>query len=287
MVFPAKDIYKSEMIRMGSTLYQTANASAGTPCPPVQLRTLYDVRAGSDYHVHWGPAQRDLWVLVRTFSGEGQLHTRNSPDCLKLTGNTLLLLNMADIREFRTITPSWVFWWFEFSFTGKLSLPTQNVTPCPLVSPEKRLLRDSLKLLSSHQQWKQREASAVLSQLICHYTALLPESPDQTHPAIIRIVEELRHHLDGSMTVEEMAHQSGLSSRRFRDLFLSITGLPPKAYYDHLRLSEAAARLRMGAPVKEIAADFGFSSPFHFSRVFKKKFGMPPSRLSSRTHAQP
>ncbi|MDX2227471.1 MAG: AraC family transcriptional regulator [Verrucomicrobiae bacterium] len=282
MALPVKRIYKSTMIRMGTTLYQTAQASGGTPCPPVLLRTLYDVRAGPEYHVRWGESPRELWVLVRTFSGEGRFVLRPSHTPISLTGNTLLLLSLADIREFQTVTAPWLFWWLDFSCTGKLALPVRTPTSCPLVKPERRLLRECLRNLVSPRQWRQREASALLSQLICHYTALLPESPRHTHPGLTRIVEDLRLRLDGSLTVEEMARQAGLSPRRFRDLFMEMTGLPPKAYYDHLRLSEAAARLRMGASVKEIAADFGFSSPFHFSRMFKKKFGTPPSRLSSQ-----
>jgi AraC-like DNA-binding protein len=50
-------------------------------------------------------------------------------------------------------------------------------------------------------------------------------------------------------------------------------------------MNEAAAHLIGGRyTVKEIAIQVGFSDPYHFSRVFKKHHGVPPTRFQgSRT----
>jgi AraC-like DNA-binding protein len=49
-----------------------------------------------------------------------------------------------------------------------------------------------------------------------------------------------------------------------------------------LRMQRAAALLQQpGALVKTVAADLGFSDAFHFSRAFKRHFGVPPSRVAN------
>jgi AraC family transcriptional regulator of arabinose operon len=47
-------------------------------------------------------------------------------------------------------------------------------------------------------------------------------------------------------------------------------------------MNAAAEQLhKPGALVKNVAADLGFTNPFHFSRVFKSVFGIPPDAFRS------
>jgi AraC-like DNA-binding protein len=46
--------------------------------------------------------------------------------------------------------------------------------------------------------------------------------------------------------------------------------------------TDDAAQLSLGqASIKELADMLGFSSPFHLSREFKRRFGVPPSAMRS------
>ena len=67
---------------------------------------------------------------------------------------------------------------------------------------------------------------------------------------------------------------------RFRQVFAALTGQAPKRFYDGLRLEYGRGLLRLGIhKVADVAERLGFSSPFHFSRAFKKHFGKPPSEF--------
>lgn len=76
---------------------------------------------------------------------------------------------------------------------------------------------------------------------------------------------------------EVLATKLGTSYRHFRRLFQEATGLAPKQYLLNLRLNHAK-RLLGTLPIAVVAARVGFDDPFYFSRLFKKKVGVAPTR---------
>ena len=60
----------------------------------------------------------------------------------------------------------------------------------------------------------------------------------------------------------------------------------PYQYLIRLKMRHAAQRLQTpGMLVKQVAADMGFSDPFHFSRTFKRVLGVSPGRLAQLRRA--
>jgi AraC-like DNA-binding protein len=76
---------------------------------------------------------------------------------------------------------------------------------------------------------------------------------------------------------EEVAKKLGVGYRHFRRLFQEATGLAPHQYLLNLRLNHAK-RLLATLPVAEVAGRVGFADPLYFSRIFKKKVGVAPTR---------
>jgi len=69
-----------------------------------------------------------------------------------------------------------------------------------------------------------------------------------------------------------------ISSAHAARLFKRHTGLGVREYARKKRLLMAAQRLKTtDLSVKEIAAEFGYKTPFDFSRVFKKEFRLSPT----------
>ncbi|MEI6350411.1 MAG: AraC family transcriptional regulator [Verrucomicrobiota bacterium] len=76
---------------------------------------------------------------------------------------------------------------------------------------------------------------------------------------------------------EVLAAKLGVGYRNFRRLFQEATGLAPHQYLLNLRLNHAK-RLLGTLPVAEVAARVGFTDPLYFSRIFKRKVGVAPTR---------
>ncbi|MFK0150966.1 helix-turn-helix domain-containing protein [Streptomyces sp. NPDC090499] len=83
-------------------------------------------------------------------------------------------------------------------------------------------------------------------------------------------------------TVRSLAARVALSPSRFAHLFTARTGVPPMRALREARLRHAARLLESSdLTVERVAAASGFPSPFHFNRVFRERYGVPPGAYRS------
>jgi AraC family L-rhamnose operon transcriptional activator RhaR len=91
-----------------------------------------------------------------------------------------------------------------------------------------------------------------------------------------RILENLQH----DWTIEELAAQISVSAPYLQRLFKSETGMPPMTYLRDLRLDKAREFLEAKDKfyrISEISYQVGIPDDSHFTRDFKKKFGVTPT----------
>lgn len=80
------------------------------------------------------------------------------------------------------------------------------------------------------------------------------------------------------LTLKELAGVAHLSRYYFAALFRRHTGQSPMAYVRRRRIEIARALLLSSDnTVEQVARAVGFDDPFHFSRVFRRSAGVPPS----------
>ena len=94
-------------------------------------------------------------------------------------------------------------------------------------------------------------------------------------------VDAARHtlgmHFDEPLTLGQLARAAGMSPFHFARVFGELTGVPPHRYLMRTRLAHAAARLRDGETVTRASMAAGFGNLSHFSRSFRRAFGVSPS----------
>ena len=76
--------------------------------------------------------------------------------------------------------------------------------------------------------------------------------------------------------VADIAAVVGLERHYLARLFRQKTGGTLKDYITEKRMEEAKQLLKSGQTVGNAAQMVGYSDPFVFSKMFKKRFGMPP-----------
>jgi AraC-like DNA-binding protein len=82
-------------------------------------------------------------------------------------------------------------------------------------------------------------------------------------------------------SLTSLAAEAGMSPFYFARVFSELVGEPPHRYLLRFRLRRAATLLRMGALVTEAALKSGFPDVNHFSKTFRRRYGVPPSRYCS------
>jgi AraC-like DNA-binding protein len=83
-------------------------------------------------------------------------------------------------------------------------------------------------------------------------------------------------------SLEQIAEECNIDSAYLCRLFKRFGNRSPYQYLMRMKMNLAAKRLRLpNSLVKEIAFELGFNDPFHFSRVFKRIFGIPPSTFKN------
>lgn len=90
---------------------------------------------------------------------------------------------------------------------------------------------------------------------------------------------------DSQMSVEKMAEQMNMSRTSLHRKIKSITGFPPSELIRSIRLRTAARLIasRTDSPT-QIAHSVGFEDYSHFSKAFKKHFGVSPTAYEEQAN---
>lgn len=98
-------------------------------------------------------------------------------------------------------------------------------------------------------------------------------------PRVRGMIAYVRQNLEETISLPAAASHVGLSHSRARHLFVAQTGLPFKTYVLWARLEYAVALYANGRSLTEAAHMAGFADSAHFSRTFKRTFGLPAATL--------
>jgi AraC-like DNA-binding protein len=94
-------------------------------------------------------------------------------------------------------------------------------------------------------------------------------------------VRRAREFIDASVaanpSLDDIATAAGMSPFHLLREFKKAVGVPPHAYLVQRRVDEARCLLLKGRALKRVAIEVGYSDQAHFSREFRRFYGVPPS----------
>lgn len=167
---------------------------------------------------------------------------------------------------------------------GETSLP---FIADPVVS-DPALLRLALSILAIEDSTFARlEIDGHVAELAPALLRLAGETRQKSSAKPVDRLHRVRDYLDANRFAQvasgELEDVAGLDrysiARQFRRQF----GTSPHRYLLMRRLGSARERISLGEPLADIAADTGFADQAHFSRHFKKAYGMTPGRWAQLT----
>lgn len=92
-------------------------------------------------------------------------------------------------------------------------------------------------------------------------------------------IQVMEANLETPLSIADVCRHVGLSHRQLDRLFAQCVRKTPALYYRDIRLDRARGLVtQTDLSMSEIAFASGFSSQVHFSRAYKERFGLPPSK---------
>jgi len=95
-----------------------------------------------------------------------------------------------------------------------------------------------------------------------------------------RACELIRNNCTRAMRTEDLARELGVHKSHLVRVFSKAVGMAPQKYIRQVRVAKASELISGGSQLSEIALMLDFSDQAHFTREFKKVFGVPPGAFS-------
>jgi transcriptional regulator GlxA family with amidase domain len=102
--------------------------------------------------------------------------------------------------------------------------------------------------------------------------------PTQAEDLVGRAKFLMEENIDSEINLNGIADSLGVSTSHLNEAFKSYTAMTPYQYFISIKISRAKELLEKELPVKQVAFLLGFSDEYYFSRLFKNKTGISPSR---------
>lgn len=168
-------------------------------------------------------------------------------------------------------------------------------------SPDTYWLGEFIKVARAESGTKRAGGESVLAKLselmfievVRRHLASLP--PEQAgwlaglrDPFVGKALSLIHARPSHNWTIEDLAHDVGLSRSVLAERFTELVGIPPMQYLGKWRMQIATGMLKSGqANIANVAAEVGYGSEAAFSRAFKRIVGASPSAHRRRMSAAP
>ncbi len=137
-----------------------------------------------------------------------------------------------------------------------------------------------------------QQVSAGMVMKLLGYLVSIEKQLSFAETRIEKIIQKacflIRENVEKEIDFKQYAECNNIAYSYFRRMFKIYTGLPPAKYQLDLKIIRSKELLLSTDKImKEICYEVGFESEYYFSRIFKNKIGISPSRFRTVAHHHP
>jgi AraC-like DNA-binding protein len=245
---------------------------------------------GYSFDIHKGRVLNEYQIQYIK-EGEGTFHS----DCIKeatlKTGDIFILFPGEWHAYHPNPNKGWKCYWIGFQGrnmddrvrTGFLS-PRKPIYHVGYSSEMVRTYDNALSVADEEAAFVQQHLAGIVNYIIGMMYSLernMALGHDAERLELInRGRQRIRETLEGTVTIQEISEELGVSYSNFRKLFKEFTGISPSTYQQDLKLQRAKDLLSTtDKSIKEIAYQLNFENPDYFSAKFRLKTGVKPSQF--------
>lgn len=224
--------------------------------------------------------------LIYCLEGQGEAVVNSKHTALNK--GDMLVINSGDIHYITALSPMLSYYCLIISaaFLREYGMDVETTSFCEYITDDScaYLFETVIRELSKRKPYYQSVVKGAIisytAELFRGYTTQKKENLNQDK--IKRGLTYIREHFTEELDVEEIAHHAGFSRFYFSRQFKETTGLTVMKYVEFLRCRYAKELLEEGWAVSKAALECGFKDISYFTKVFKRQFGMLPSKLRSK-----
>lgn len=242
----------------------------------------------SHHYFHWSTGRRlSEYQIIYITKGRGIFESEQTGPKRINTGDVFMLFPEVWHRFKPDKRTGWDEYWVEFDGDllnyGQIQEVLNPANPVINIGVHSEVTENFNKIIENISEQKpgfQHLASGNLFQIIAQIFAF--KKYKQFEGKLIeRQIEQAKSYIFENLnkTISQMtvALEVGLGYSLYRKKFKEYTGLSPRQYQIHLRITKAKYLLETtDKPLVEIAYWLGFESNDYFHRIFKKKTNQTP-----------
>jgi AraC-like DNA-binding protein len=222
--------------------------------------------AGTDYHAHH--------AIQITLSLEGRFELRTAAE--SLSGPAVAVA--ADAAHIFQASGRVAFLFVEPESRDGLAIASSLFSKGSLASIDEGRIAGPLAALRAYPGGRGSELADIGKAIVS--TLAAAGQPPPLDPRVVKMIAFASSHIEEEViSLADAIEDIGLSPSRLRHLFVEQTGLPFKTWLLWRRITKAVEAYAAGANLTEAAFAAGFADSAHFSRTFRRHFGLPAAAL--------
>ncbi len=236
----------------------------------------------------FGPASREYYLIHYVISGCGTFERKGV--IYTLSKGSIFLIRPYELTFYKADSKEpWEYIWIGFNgevVQELLESSGLSEDKCTLSVPSLRntflSMKEAADLPHSTELFL---ASKILEMFSILHEEFRPSSKMSSGSLYSKRAKDyIQANYANQISVESIAAMLGIDRRYLCRVFCKNTGDTPQNFLVNFRLEKAATLLaKHGYSVSEAARSTGYEDIYNFSKMFKKKFGVPPSRYKNLT----
>lgn len=240
----------------------------------------------------FGPARRNHYLFHYIISGSGILmaddRDGNTQTYSIKSGQGFLIFPNQITTYIADVNYPWEYTWLEFDgLRVKEGIDMTTLTPgSPVYHTSNRLLRDSMeKEMEYIVDYAEEAPFHMIGHLYlfldfltrsCRRTTSL-QSSKMSDYYVREAVNYIERNYQNNISIEEISRVVGVDRSYFGKIFKETIGTSPQEFLINYRMIKATELLKLTSlSVADIGKAVGYDNQLHFSRAFKKIYGVSP-----------
>lgn len=221
----------------------------------------------------YGPSIRDQYLIHYVVKGKGVLINKDGRHPVN-EGQIFIIYPDETTTYTADLKDPWYYIWI--GFTGNIAEKLKSLEKPVIDYTDDTFLKmqDADEFTSSREEYLVGLLYVVISHIIDK-----SEKPSGYEQQIKNFI--CSNYMT-NVKISEIASMIGLDRRYMTRLFKEKTGFTIQDYLINVRLEKAKKYLKQGKSVADSATLSGYSDTFHFSKSFKKHFGISPKEYSQK-----